>query len=87
MILDLVLFKDPSVKRHIAKTITWRIIGTIDTMTIGWIITGNALMGLQIGAIEVVTKMILYYFHERMWFKINLGLPHRKSDTESKKSE
>jgi uncharacterized membrane protein len=56
-------------------------------MIIGWLITGNAMTGLKIGGIEVVTKMILYYFHERMWFKINLGLPHRKTDTKSKKSE
>ena len=83
MILDLVLFKDPSVKRHVAKTITWRLLGTIDTMIIGWFITGNILTGLKIGGIEVITKMILYYFHERMWFKINLGLPHRTSKNKS----
>ena len=87
MILDLILFKDPSVKQHVAKTITWRIVGTLDTMIIGWLITGDAMTGLKIGGIEVVTKMILYYFHERIWFKINLGLPHRKSDTKSKKSD
>jgi len=87
MILDLILFRDPSVKRHVAKTITWRIVGTLDTMIIGWLITGDAMTGLKIGGIEVVTKMILYYFHERIWFKINLGLPHRKTDTKSKKSE
>lgn len=85
--IDLILFKDPSVKRHVAKTITWRIVGTFDTMIIGWLITGDAMTGLKIGVIEVVTKMILYYFHERIWFKINLGLPHRKTDTKSKKSE
>ena len=83
MILDLVLFRDPSVKRHVAKTITWRIIGTLDTMIIGWLITGDILTGLKIGGIEVITKMILYYFHERMWFKINLGLPHRTSKNKS----
>lgn len=79
MILDLILFKDPSVKRHVAKTVTWRIIGTIDTMLIGWLITGNPITGLKIGGIELITKMILYYFHERIWYKMNLGLPHRNS--------
>ena len=79
MIIDLIALKDPSVKRHIAKTITWRIIGTLDTMLIGWLITGDFLMGLQIGGIEVITKMILYFLHERVWYRINLGLPHRKS--------
>ena len=80
MILDLILFKDPSVKRHLAKTITWRIVGTIDTMIIGWLITGNPITGLKIGGIELITKMILYFLHERIWFKMNLGLPQRDSN-------
>ncbi|MDA9160936.1 DUF2061 domain-containing protein [Crocinitomicaceae bacterium] len=84
MILDLILFKDPSVKRHVAKTITWRLLGTIDTMIIGWLITGNPITGLKIGGIELITKMILYYFHERIWFKMNLGLPHRDSNKKLK---
>ena len=65
--------KDQSRKRHIAKTITWRIVGTIDTIVLSRIITGNPLTGLKIGMAEVATKMILYYFHERVWFKINLS--------------
>ena len=80
MISDLIILNDPSLKRHLAKTITWRIVGTIDTMVIGWIITGNAVMGVKIGGIEVVTKMILYFFHERIWYRSNLGLPHRKTE-------
>lgn len=84
MILDLILFKDSSIKRHVAKTVTWRIIGTIDTMLIGWLITGNPITGLKIGGIELITKMILYYFHERIWFKMNLGLPHRDSNKKLK---
>jgi uncharacterized membrane protein len=80
MILDLILFKDPSVKRHVAKTITWRIVGTLDTMVIGWLITGNPVTGLKIGGIEMFTKMILYFIHERIWFKLNLGLPHRQTN-------
>ncbi len=65
--------KDQSHKRHIAKTVTWRIVGTIDTIVLSWIITGNPWTGLKIGMAEVVTKMLLYYFHERVWFKINLS--------------
>ena len=61
-------------KRHILKTITWRIVGTIDTMVLGWAVTGDIHLGLAIGGFEVVTKMILYYFHERIWYKyINIG--------------
>ena len=65
--------KNQSRKRHIAKTITWRIIGTLDTFLLSWIISGNPTIGLKIGIAEVVTKMLLYYLHERTWFKINLS--------------
>lgn len=51
------------------KTISWRIVGTIDTITISYIITGEIRSALSIGSIEVVSKMILYYFHERLWSK------------------
>ncbi|HBL79141.1 MAG TPA: hypothetical protein DDZ79_03960 [Aequorivita sp.] len=65
--------RDPSRKRHIAKTITWRIVGTVDTILLSWLITGNHMMGVKIGLAEVVTKMALYYFHERIWFGIKLS--------------
>lgn len=60
-----------SYKRHILKTISWRIIGTIDTMILSTLITGNWKMGLSIGGIEVITKMVLYFFHERAWYKFS----------------
>ena len=63
-----------SKKRHIAKTIMWRAIGTIDTMILGWIISGDPMTGVKVGGAEVVTKMILYYFHERIWYRINFGI-------------
>ena len=65
-------------KRHIAKTVTWRFIGTIDTILLAWLISGNPLTGLKIGFAEVITKMLLYYFHERVWYKINYGLNERR---------
>ena len=64
---------DQSRKRHVAKTITWRLVGTLDTFLLSWLITGNPLTGLKIGLAEVLTKMFLYYFHERAWFKFNLS--------------
>jgi uncharacterized membrane protein len=63
---------DTSHKRHLAKSITWRIVGTLDTFLLSWIITGNVVVGLKIGLSEIATKMVLYYFHERVWFKVNL---------------
>jgi uncharacterized membrane protein len=58
-------------KRHLAKTITWRIVGSIDTILLSWFITGNFEMGLTIGGVEVITKMILYFIHERIWYKFS----------------
>ena len=55
-------------KRHLLKTITWRVIGTLDTMLIAWIISGDPLIGVSIGGVELFTKMILYYIHERVWY-------------------
>mgnify|MGYP000860092785 FL=1 len=68
-----------SKKRHILKTISWRIIGTIDTMLLSGFITGSWEMGLAIGGVEVITKMVLYYFHERAWYKFSkFGLKNKK---------
>ena len=60
-----------SYKRHLAKTISWRIIGTLDTIILSGIITGSLTLGLAIGGVEVVTKMILYFLHERAWYKFS----------------
>ncbi|PHS57315.1 MAG: hypothetical protein COB17_06900 [Sulfurimonas sp.] len=59
--------------RSIVKTISWRTLGTIDTIAISYFITSSLTMAASIGSIEVVTKMILYYFHERGWNQIQLG--------------
>ena len=75
-----------SKKRHLFKTITWRIIGTLDTFLLSWLISGNPMTGLKIGVAEVVTKMILYYFHERSWYRINFGLDQRKKRKEWKRT-
>jgi uncharacterized membrane protein len=64
----------PDKLRHILKTVTWRMVGTIDTILLSWLITGNLETGVKIGGVEVITKMVLYYFHERLWYKyIRLG--------------
>jgi uncharacterized membrane protein len=60
-----------SYKRHIAKTISWRIIGTLDTIILSGIITGSLTLGLAIGGVEIITKMVLYFLHERAWYKFS----------------
>lgn len=74
MIFDFLLHKrgfrrGDSNAKSIIKTISWRIIGTLDTMAIAYILTGELTVAASIGSVEVFTKMILYYFHERVWNK------------------
>ncbi len=59
--------------RSVAKAISWRTVGTLDTMIVSYFVTGNLIMAASIGTIEVLTKMVLYYFHERAWNRIKFG--------------
>ena len=52
-----------------AKTITWRVIASLDTFLLSWLISGSVSIGVSIASLEVLTKMLLYYFHERQWEK------------------
>lgn len=62
-----------SPKRSIVKSISWRVVGTLDTIIISWIVTGTLSLAFSIGTIELVTKMVLYFFHERIWNTIKWG--------------
>lgn len=59
--------------RSAIKAVSWRITGTLDTMIISYIITRKVSWALSIGAVEVFTKFVLYYCHERVWNRIALG--------------
>lgn len=59
-------------KRHILKTFTWRIIATLTTTLIAWVVTGDPMIGIKVGSIEFVLKMVLYYFHEKIWHKVDI---------------
>ena len=68
--------------RHIIKTVSWRLIGAIDTILLVFIVyyclfnttEGAAEVSLSIFSIELITKIILYYLHERIWFSSNYGV-------------
>jgi len=62
-----------SPKRSVVKSISWRIVGTLDTILISWAVTGTLKMAFSIGLVELVTKMVLYFFHERIWNSIKWG--------------
>lgn len=59
--------------RSIAKAISWRVIGTLDTLVISYLLTGEVAIAASIASIDFVTKMFLYFFHERLWNNINWG--------------
>jgi len=59
--------------RSIIKAISWRVVGTIDTVIISWLLIGDVSIAFTIGSVELVTKMLLYFFHERIWNKIKWG--------------
>jgi uncharacterized membrane protein len=61
------------------KGVTWRIIGTLDTMMLSFIFTKSIGNALQIGFTEVFTKIFLFYLHERIWFRIKWGLKRKKT--------
>jgi len=59
--------------RSVAKAVSWRVIGTLDTLLISFILTGEVVLAASIASIDFVTKMFLYFFHERIWNKISWG--------------
>ncbi|NDD55915.1 DUF2061 domain-containing protein [bacterium] len=54
------------------KAVTWRITGSLDTFILSWIITGEAKMAASIAFVELFSKIILYWIHERVWLRIRL---------------
>jgi len=59
--------------RSFAKAVSWRTVGTIDTFIISFFVTGKVSLAGTIASIEVVTKIMIYYLHERVWAAIPWG--------------
>jgi len=57
--------------RSVIKGATWRVFATMDTILLSWIFTGQISSALKIGAVEVLTKIVLFYAHERIWMRFN----------------
>lgn len=60
-------------KRSAVKAISWRALATITTMAVVFIFTRRLTLALEIGAVEVVAKLLFYYLHERLWNAIRWG--------------
>ena len=68
--------------RSVLKAVSWRVTGSLDTMLVSYFITGSIKTAASIGLVEVVTKTLLYYFHERAWDKIRFGREYKIDNKE-----
>ena len=59
--------------RSIAKAISWRATGSLDTFVIATLITGSSKIAIALALTEILTKCALYYVHERVWSLIHWG--------------
>ena len=59
--------------RSLIKAVSWRLVGSLDTFILSMIVTGNAKYAVTITGAEAITKVALYYVHERVWRKIAWG--------------
>ena len=59
--------------RSIAKAVSWRVVGTIDTLVVSYFVIGEISLAASIAGVDFLTKLILYFFHERIWNKIKWG--------------
>ena len=64
--------------RHLVKPFTWRAIGTLDTLIISSLLFDDFFMGAQLASFETLTKLVLYYLHDKLWYKLKFGLDEKK---------
>jgi uncharacterized membrane protein len=75
----------PLVKRHIAKTISYRILSTLIGFLLMWWISDSIKVGATFGIAELVYKPIQYFLHERFWYKfIKYGLKNKENEINSR---
>ncbi|MEZ5694867.1 MAG: DUF2061 domain-containing protein [Sphingomonadaceae bacterium] len=65
--------------RSLAKAVSWRVLGSLDTFGLGWLFTGSLKAAGAIAGTEVLTKMVLYYFHERAWASVGWGMTREEA--------
>ena len=56
--------------RSILKGVTWRFVASMTTVAIAWLVIGEPGIAFQIGFLEAIIKILVYYLHERIWAKI-----------------
>ena len=72
-----------SALRSILKAISWRVVATLTTSVLVYLFTGRTDIAVTVGLLEALTKIILYFGHERIWNRLNVGraqMDHRGED-------
>lgn len=59
--------------RSVAKALSWRVVGTLDTLVVSYFLTGEMTVAASIASVDFLTKLVLYFFHERFWNAIKWG--------------
>lgn len=59
--------------RSMAKAISWRIVATCTTIILVLILTGDLVISTGVGVLELLSKIVIYYIHERIWNRLNFG--------------
>lgn len=67
-------------KRSVVKSLTWRVLATLTTVSLVWVFSGRLDLAFSVGALEVLAKLFIYYFHERAWNRIKWGREFRGKD-------
>ncbi len=68
--------------RSVVKALSWRVTGTVDTILVSYLVTGKIKLAMSIGFVELFTKVVLYYGHERVWDRISFGRAKPSRDYE-----
>ncbi len=68
--------------RSVVKGATWRMVGTIDTIFLSFIYTGEVTKAFKIGGVELFTKIFLFYLHERIWMRLKFGTEEVRTNNE-----
>lgn len=59
--------------RSLAKAVSWRATGSLDTFIVAFVITGNPKIAGSVAVTEILTKILIYYLHERVWAWVPWG--------------
>ena len=73
-----------TMRRTTIKTGLWRVIASLDTFALAWFFTGSAATAASIGGLEIFTKLVLYFFHERIWARVPFGLEKLRREAQAR---